>query len=125
MSAHALVDLSCPHCHSQFIENAKLVRPGGAAWCPECETLFALDENDEAMRRMLAEAKAARRRRKDRLNDLRLRWCDPAPSRPAPARPLLLSDVLRKLDALLQQLDAETRAGVSPPPGDGESPPAT
>ena len=118
MSAHALVDLSCPRCHSHFIENAKLVRPGGNAWCPECEALFALDEGDEAMRRMLAEAKAARRRRKDRLSDLRLRWSDQPPARLAPAQPMLLSDVLKRLDELLLRLDAD--AEPSPrPTGDG------
>ena len=106
MSLHALVDLSCPHCHKQFVENAKLVRAGGNAWCPECEQLFALDDTNEAMRQMLEAAKAARRRRKDRLNDLKLRWADPAPQATTPAQaPRTLTEVLSILDALLLRLD--------------------
>lgn len=104
MSAHALVDLSCPHCQTQFIENAKLVRPGGNAWCPGCETLFALDAGNAAMRKALDAAKAARRRRKDRLAELKLRWSDPLP---AQSQPRLMSDVLKTLDALLLQLDGK------------------
>jgi len=107
MSLHALVDLECPHCHKQFAENAKLVRPGGKAWCPECEQLFALDETNEAMRQVLNAAKAARRRRKDRLNELKLRWCDPPPQAATPAdTPRTLTDVLSVLDALLLRLDS-------------------
>ena len=106
MSLHALVDLSCPHCHKQFVENAKLVRAGGSAWCPECEQLFALDETNEAIRQVLDAAKASRRRRKDRLADLKLRWTDPPPQAATPAEaPLTLTDVLSMLDALLQRLD--------------------
>jgi predicted amidophosphoribosyltransferase len=106
MSLHALVDLSCPHCHKQFVENAKLVRAGGNAWCPECEQLFALDDTNEAMRQMLEAAKTARRRRKDRLNDLKLRWADPQPQATTPAQaPRTLTEVLSILDALLLRLD--------------------
>ncbi len=106
MSLHALVDVKCPHCHTQFIENAKLVRPGGNAWCPECEQLFALDETNEAMRKVLEAAKAARRRRKDRLHDLKQRWADPPPQAATPAdTPRTLTEVLAVLDGLLQRLD--------------------
>ena len=112
MSLHALVDLSCPHCQKQFVENAKLVRPGGNAWCPECEQLFALDETNAAMRQVLEAAKAARRRRKDRLNEVKLRWIDPPPqaavtgATPATAHaPRTLTDVLSMLDALLLRMD--------------------
>ena len=106
MSLHALVDLNCPHCHQQFVENARLVRPGGNAWCPECEQLFALDETNEAMRKVLEAAKAARRRRKDRLADLKLRWTDPPPRAATPAdTQRTLTDVLLVLDTLLQRLD--------------------
>ena len=107
MSLQALVDLSCPHCHMQFVENAKLVRPGGNAWCPACEQLFALDETNEAMRKVLEAAKVARRRRKERLNDLKLRWTDPPPPQAAtPAEtPRTLTEVLSVLDALLLRLD--------------------
>jgi len=106
MSLHAWVDLNCPHCHKQFVENARLVRPGGRAWCPECEQLFALDETNEAMRKVLEAAKAARRRRKDRLNDLKLRWSDPPPHAATAAEsPRTLTEVLSVLDALLQRLD--------------------
>ncbi len=102
MTTYALVSVGCPHCSSQFIENAKLLRPDGAAWCPHCEKLFTLDPSDQATRRTLAEAKAARRRRKDRLNELRASWRD-VPS--APRRPMLMVDVLRELDELLLRLD--------------------
>ena len=106
MSLHALVDLSCPHCHKQFVENAKLVRAGGNAWCPECEQLFALDESNEAMRKVLEAAKASRRRRKDRLNELKLRWIDLPPQAATPAdTPRTLTEVLSVLDALLLRLD--------------------
>ncbi len=106
MTTYALVNVACPHCNGQFLENAKLVRPDGGAWCPHCETLFTLDATDQATRRTLAEAKAARRRRKERLNDLRATWMDvPAP---AAKPPLLMGDVLRALDELLLRLDGLT-----------------
>lgn len=101
MTTYALVSVACPHCNGQFLENAKLVRPDGGAWCPHCEKLFTLDAGDQATRRTLAEAKAARRRRKDRLNDLRATWSDVPP----PPKPMLMSDVLRALDDLLLRLD--------------------
>lgn len=106
MTTYALVSVACPHCSGQFLENAKLVRPDGGAWCPHCERLFTLDASNQATRRTLAEAKAARRRRKERLNDLRSTWMDvPAP---APRPPLLMSDVLQALDELLLRLDGLT-----------------
>lgn len=110
MTTYALVSVGCPHCGSQFLENAKLVRPDGGAWCPHCEKLFTLDAGDQATRRTLAEAKAARRRRKDRLNDLRATWSD-VPT--APPKPMLMTDVLRALDELLLRLDgmAEQKRG--------------
>jgi uncharacterized Zn finger protein (UPF0148 family) len=101
MTTYALVSVGCPHCSGQFLENAKLVRPDGGAWCPHCEALFTLDPADQAMRRTLAEAKAARRRRRDRLTELRATWSDVPP----PPKPLLLSDVLEALDGLLDRLD--------------------
>lgn len=107
MTTYALVSVGCPHCGGQFLENAKLIRPDGGAWCPHCEKLFTLDAGDQATRRTLAEAKAARRRRKDRLNDLRSRWQDPAPA-PAAKPPMLMSDVLHALDELLLRLDGMT-----------------
>ncbi|ODT26695.1 MAG: hypothetical protein ABS35_10360 [Kaistia sp. SCN 65-12] len=110
MTTYALVSVGCPHCGGQFLENAKLVRPDGGAWCPHCEKLFTLDAGDQATRRTLAEAKAARRRRKDRLNDLRATWSD-VPT--APPKPMLMTDVLRALDELLLRLDgmAEQKRG--------------
>jgi len=106
MSPNALVDVNCPHCQKQFVENAKLIRAGGSAWCPECEQLFALDETNEAIRKVLDAAKAARRRRKDRLNDLKQRWADPPPQAATPAdTPRTLTEVLSVLDALLLRLD--------------------
>ena len=106
MTTYALVTIACPHCSGQFLENAKLVRPDGGAWCPHCEKLFTLDAGDQATRRTLAEAKAARRRRKDRLNELRATWKDDPAA--APAKPILMSDVLRALDELLLRLDGTT-----------------
>lgn len=103
MSAYALVNVACPHCRGQFLENAKLVRPGGKAWCPDCEELFVLDMANDAMRHTLVEAKLARRRRKARIADLRARWADPA-SAPE-QKPMLMGDVLRQLDQLLERMD--------------------
>jgi uncharacterized Zn finger protein (UPF0148 family) len=104
MSLDALVDLSCPHCNKRFIENAKLIRPGGNAYCPECERQFPLDETNAAIRDVLAEAKAARRRRKDRLGELKLRWDHVPAPQPVQVPLMAMSDVLRKLDELLLQL---------------------
>lgn len=106
MTTYALVSVGCPHCRGHFLENAKLVRPGGSAWCPTCGQLFELDATDEATRHTLAEAKAARRRRKERLVELKSRWLDdPA----APGPPMLMGDVLRTLDELLQRMDGLAR----------------
>jgi len=106
MTTYALVSVGCPHCNGQFLENAKLIRPDGGAWCPHCETVFTLSASDQAMQRTLAEAKAARRRRKERINNLRATWSDvPAD----PPRPMLLTDVLEALDGLLDRLDGLTR----------------
>lgn len=104
MTTYALVTVGCPHCRSHFLENAKLIRPGGSAWCPTCEQLFELDTSNEATRRTLAEAKAARRRRKERLNARAARWMD-VPVAPPPKPPMLMNDVLRALDELLLRLD--------------------
>ena len=101
MTAYALVNVACPHCRGQFQERAKLVRPGGRAWCPHCEALFLLDEQSGPMRRILAEAKDARRRRKERIAELTSHWTDP----PMPQKPMLMSDVLRRLDELLERMD--------------------
>lgn len=117
MSAFALVNLTCPHCGGTFIENAKLVRPGGEAYCPECASLFPLDASNESIRTALQEAKKARARRRERVAQLRERWAEPSPpSKPANApppaqaeRPLLISDVLRSLDALLLRLNEDDR----------------
>ncbi len=102
MTTYALVSVGCPHCRGHFLENAKLVRPGGSAWCPTCEQLFTLDATDQATRSTLAEAKAARRRRRDRLAEFQSQWRDPAP------KPMLMSDVLQALDDLLLRLDGMT-----------------
>ena len=106
MTTYALVSVGCPTCRSHFLENAKLLRPGGSAWCPTCEALFALDASHEPTRLTLAEAKAARRRRKDRLAQFQSGWRDsPAAVVAAPEPPMLMSDVLQALDALLVRLD--------------------
>ena len=106
MTTYALVSVGCPRCSGHFLENAKLVRPGGSAWCPTCEQLFTLDSTDRATRHTLAEAKAARRRRKERLAEFQSQWRDPAPApKPNPNPPMLMGDVLRALDELLLRLD--------------------
>lgn len=101
MTAYALVNVACPNCRGQFQERAKLIRAGGQVWCPHCEALFVLDETSGPMRRTLAEAKDARRRRKERITELRSRWSDVPP----PPKPMLMSDVLRRLDELLERMD--------------------
>ncbi|MDB5540023.1 MAG: hypothetical protein JWQ89_1750 [Devosia sp.] len=108
MTTYALVSVGCPHCRGHFLENAKLVRPGGSAWCPSCEQLFVLDTNNEVMRRTLSEAKQARRRRKERLSERTSRWRDVPPA-PAPGSAMLMSDVLNALDELLLRIDGMTR----------------
>ncbi|MBN9311106.1 hypothetical protein [Devosia sp.] len=108
MSAYALVSVACPNCRGQFQERAKLLRSGGQAWCPHCEALFALDDTSEPIRRTLALARDARRRRRQRIAELRSGWSE----EPEPAKPLLMSDVLRALDDLLVRMDAlATRKG--------------
>lgn len=128
MPAFPLVTVTCPHCHNQVYESARLVRPLGNVYCPDCEEVFVLDDTDDATRRELEEARDARLRRKLKLRQFRARWTDPVPSEdtaglvaleeappmpPATAenRPMLISDVLKTLDTLLDKLDAERRKG--------------
>lgn len=105
MTAHALIDVTCPCCGSRFVEQARLLRAGGEAWCPECTQPFALDTGNETMRKMLEAARDARRDRKRRLRNLQLSWQpEQLPERrPSP------SDALRQLDLLLDQLDSLIR----------------
>jgi hypothetical protein len=114
MSYSARVSVRCPHCEQNFVENARLIRSGGQAWCPECERLFRLDPASHHARQALLEARAARARRRERLAAVRQRWEDPP--RPAPKPPMLLGDVLARLDALLVRLDDVSR---HPPAGGG------
>jgi hypothetical protein len=113
-------------------ESAKLVRPQGQIYCPECESLFVLDDRNEATRRELDEARDARLRRRYRLRDMRARWTDPAPVdidpiapevsllalppqaalTPPVSRPMLIGDVLKTLDALLDKLNCERTSGT-------------
>lgn len=103
MTAYALVNVACPNCRGHFQERAKLVRPNAQAWCPHCEALFVLDETNGPMRRTLNEAREARRRRKERVAEMRSRWTD----QPAvPEKPMLMGDVLHALDDLLLRMDA-------------------
>ncbi len=105
MTAQALIDVTCPCCGSRFVEQARLLRSGGEAWCPECAQPFALDGGDESIRKVLTAARHARRDRKRRLRDLQLSWRQEpvAERRPSP------SDALRQLDLLLDQLDSLIR----------------
>ena len=105
MTAQALIDVTCPCCGSRFVEQARLLRAGGEAWCPECTQPFALETGNEAMRKMLDAARDARRDRKRRLRDLQLSW---RPEQATERRPSP-SDALRQLDLLLDQLDSLIR----------------
>ena len=103
MSTNVVMRLECPHCAYTLFEAVSLIRPHGSAYCPACSKQFTLDPEIEAMSRLLAEAKAARRERKRRRQELQAIWREPAPASPAP-KPLL-SDVLRQLDELLAELE--------------------
>jgi len=105
MTAQALIDVTCPCCGSRFVEQARLLRAGGAAWCPECAQPFALDTGNEAMRKMLKAARDARRDRKRRLRDLQLSWQSEQVAERRPSA----RDALRQLDLLLDQLDSLIR----------------
>jgi len=101
MSTNVVMRLECPHCAYSLFEAVSLIRPSGSAYCPACTKQFTLDPEIEAMSRLLAEAKAARRERKRRRQELQETWSEPAP---APQKPLL-SDVLRRLDDLISELE--------------------
>jgi len=105
MTARALIDVTCPCCGGRFVEQARLLRPGGEAWCPGCEQTFALDADNETMRKLLERAQDARRNRKQRIRDLRSTW----QTEPAAERRPSASDALRQLDLLLDQLDGIIR----------------
>lgn len=102
MTAHALIEVTCPSCGGRFVEQARLLRAGGAAWCPECTSLFPLDAGDASTRRMLDAAKVARRQRKARIATMRQSWREAVPGERLPTP----TDALRKLDALLDELEA-------------------
>ena len=103
MSTNVVMRLECPHCAYSLFEAVSLIRPNGSAYCPACSKQFTLDPEIEAMSRLLAEAKAARRERKRRRQELQAMWSEPAPP-PQPQKPLL-GDVLRRLDDLLAELE--------------------
>jgi len=103
MSTNVVMRLECPHCAYNLFEAVSLIRPNGSAYCPACSKQFTLDPEIEAMSRLLGEAKAARRERKRRRQELQAIWREPAPA-PQPQKPLL-SDVLSRLDDLLAELE--------------------
>ena len=105
MTARALVDVICPCCGGRFVEQARLLRAGGEAWCPSCMQPFPLDTGNDTLRKMLEAAHQARRDRKRRLRELQASW-QPVPT--ADHRPSA-SDALRQLDALLDELDSLIR----------------
>lgn len=105
MTARALIDVTCPCCGSTFVEQARLLRAGGEAWCPECTQPFALDAGNESIRQVLEAAHDARRDRKRRLRNLQRSW---QPEQMAERRPSA-SDALRQLDLLLDHLDGLIR----------------
>lgn len=103
MSSSIVVSLDCPHCAYSFLEAASLVRPEAHAYCPSCGQLFRLDPEIEAMSRLLAQAKAARQERKRRRQEIRQLYGPDAFPRPAQT-PQQLSDVLARLDELLEEM---------------------
>jgi uncharacterized Zn finger protein (UPF0148 family) len=121
MPAFPIVTVTCPHCRQRILESARLVRPLGEVYCPDCGQTFLLDDADEAMRRQLDAARDARLRRKAKVKELRQRWSDPAPTDAEldaadfPKRlvehPRLIGDVLLNLDRLLDRLNAERTRG--------------
>ena len=103
MSTNVVMRLECPHCAYNLFEAVSLLRPNGFAYCPACSKQFTLDPEIEAMSRLLAEAKAARRERKRRRQELQAMWSEPAPQQ-QPQKPLL-GDVLQRLDDLIADLE--------------------
>jgi hypothetical protein len=109
MSTNVVMRLDCPHCAYSLYEAVSLIRPNGSAYCPACSKSFTLDPEIEAMSRLLAEAKAARRERKRRRKEMLSSWSQPLPA-PAPEpQKLRLSDVLRRLDDLLVEMETSAR----------------
>lgn len=106
MSIHAPVALVCPHCNESFSESARLVRPAGESCCPGCGQSFALADNPAALERARVLRRQRRQRRDDLVNYLRA----PAPRavpRPAEAKkPMVMGDVLQRLDELLAQMES-------------------
>ncbi|WP_417307710.1 hypothetical protein [Devosia sp.] len=106
MSIHAPVALVCPHCNESFSESARLVRPGGESCCPGCGQRFALADDHAALER----ARLLRRQRRQRRDDLMTYLRAPAPrsaSRPVEAKkPMVMGDVLQRLDDLLAQMES-------------------
>jgi uncharacterized Zn finger protein (UPF0148 family) len=110
MSTNVVMRLDCPHCAYSLFEAVSLIRPNGSAYCPACCKSFVLDPEIEAMSRLLAEAKAARRERKRRRKEMQSNWNQPQPTpAPEPQKPQLLGDVLRRLDALLAEMETSAR----------------
>jgi uncharacterized Zn finger protein (UPF0148 family) len=103
MSTNVVMRLECPHCAYNLFEAVSLLRPNGSAYCPACSKQFTLDPEIEAMSRLLAEAKAARRERKRRRQELQAMWSDPVPVS-QPQKPPL-GDVLQRLDDLIADIE--------------------
>jgi len=116
MSTDIVMQLDCPHCAYRLFEAVSLIRPRASAYCPACCKSFVLDPEIEAMSRLLGEARAARKERKQRRQDLQAAWRAPlnqaTPPRPDPTQ---LRDVLARLDALLEQMQAPVRRETDPP----------
>ena len=90
MIAHERIAVTCARCNSVITESARLIRAHGQGWCPNCLSLFPYNASGDAAATALAEAKAARRRRRDRIATLRQSWAEPI----AKAQPRRLTDVL-------------------------------
>jgi hypothetical protein len=108
MTSFARVAVTCPRCDETFFESARLIRAGGSAWCPACQSLFDLDRALPGIRQAVREARMARSRRHDRIAELRRHWAEPAPLERTPH---LKSDLLRTLDALIARMSEESGEG--------------
>lgn len=102
MSLNVVMRIECPHCEYGFFEPVNLSKPHRTACCAACGKTFVLDSEIEAMARLLGEAKAARKERERRQQELRA-------IRQAEQQRPSLTEVLKRLDGLLDKGGAEAK----------------
>lgn len=100
-----VVELACPHCDHSFLEAVSLTKPQESVYCPVCEHVFLLDPEVAAMSNMLERAHAAGRERQRRRKSAEQLRQQASPATPATS----LTDILRKLDALMLELESRDR----------------